>query len=375
MRRDIEGSSPFLGEERPVTESAFLGDAITVKAGQESQVGRRPLGAVKKKPILPVPELFRRLREGDRGALSRGITLIESTHPLHRLQAAELLDLALQYSGRSVRVGITGIPGVGKSSLIEALGLHVVDSLGKRLAVLTVDPSSVTSHGSILGDKSRMARLSVHPSAFIRPSPSGGCLGGVAHQTRETIQLCEAAGCNVVFVETVGVGQSETSVHAMVDCFLLLTLAGAGDELQGIKRGIMEMADVIALTKSDGENLIRTRLAQGQLVRALMMYPPDGDGERPEVLLSSAVNGSGIVELWEALQRFLNRAQSAGRFLERRQKQSVAWMHDLVRRALLDAWFEREDVLGLKESLEAQVRLGGLTPRKAAQLLLESRAS
>ena len=329
-----------------------------------------PRVAPRRKPDLPIHELFRRLRDGDRGALSRGITLIESSLPAHRLQAAELLDLALQYSGQSVRVGITGVPGVGKSTLIEALGIYLVDVQKRNLAVLTIDPSSQSSHGSILGDKSRMAQLSVHERAYVRPSPTGGCLGGVAHQTREAIQLCEAAGCDAIFVETVGVGQSETAVHGMVDCFVLLTLAGAGDELQGIKRGIMEMADLIALTKCDGDNLRRAKMAQGQLVRALMMFPADPDGERPEVLLCSALDRSGIAEMWAAVEAFLARTRRSGRFVTRRQDQSVDWMQDLVKRAFFDTWFERPEVSELNERLQTEVRYGNLTPRRAAEQLL-----
>lgn len=345
-------------------------DALSVKPGGLAP-SLPPRSAPRRKPDLPVPELFSRLRQGDRGALSRGITLIESALPAHRPLAAELLDLAIQHSGRSLRVGISGVPGVGKSTLIETLGLHVLDTSERRLAVLTIDPSSESSHGSILGDKSRMSRLSVHEQAYVRPSPTGGCLGGVAHQTREAIQLCEAAGCSVVFVETVGVGQSETAVHAMVDCFLLLTLAGAGDELQGIKRGIMEMADVIALTKCDGENRNRAKLAQGQLIRALMMFPASPDGSRPEVLLCSALERSGIAELWTSVQAFVGRRTASGWFDRRREDQSVAWMHDLVRRSFFDTWFEQPAVQELNHRLEREVRTGALTPRRAAEHLLE----
>ena len=256
------------------------------------------------RPGLPsVSVLLESLLKGDRAVLSRAITLIESTRPADKALSGELLDKALPFAGKSRRVGITGVPGVGKSTLIEELGLHVLEDTSASLAVLAIDPSSEGAHGSILGDKSRMPRLATHERAFIRPSPTSGSLGGVAHQTREAMLLCEAAGCTAVFVETVGVGQSETSVRAMVDCFVLLVLAGAGDELQGIKRGVMEMADLVAVTKSDGDNLNKAKLARHQVESALHFFSAPEDGWSPPVLLTSAVARTGVAELWTEIEK------------------------------------------------------------------------
>ncbi|MDR3688675.1 MAG: methylmalonyl Co-A mutase-associated GTPase MeaB [Fimbriimonas sp.] len=327
-----------------------------------------PLGPTKppaRRQRDSVDDLFIRLRGGDRGALSRAITLVESAKESDQELASELLDRALPVSGKSVRVGITGSPGVGKSTLIDALGSYVVGRKA-HLAVLTVDPSSPSTRGSILGDKSRMATLSAHPNAYIRPSPSGGHLGGVAHQTREAMLLCEAAGFDVIFVETVGVGQSEIDVRDMVDCFLLLALAGAGDELQGIKRGIMEMADVIALTKVDGDNRTRAEVAAGQLERALMLLPADPLGRRASVNLVSAVERKGIGDLWGQIEKYVDEDKAKGRFEWRRGTQAVTWMEDMVHRALIGAWLRRPEVQSATEALSAEVRSGEKTPRRAA---------
>jgi LAO/AO transport system kinase len=322
-----------------------------------------------KRPTDSVDDLFSRLRQGDRGALSRAITLVESAKDSDQAFASDLLARALPESGKSIRIGVTGSPGVGKNTLIEALGMYIV-GLGSHLAVLTVDPSSPSTHGSILGDKSRMAELSAHPNAYIRPSPSGGRLGGVAHQTREAIQLCEAARFDVILVETVGVGQSEIEVRGMVDCFLLLALSGAGDELQGIKRGIMEMADVIALTKVDGDNRVRAEVAAGQIERALMLLPPDPQGRRASVRLCSAKERSGIEELWADVCKYIDEDKASGRFQWRRGKQSVTWMEEIVQQSLLAAWLRREDIKAASEVLAADVRAGHTTPRRAATVLL-----
>ncbi len=314
-------------------------------------------------------ELFAKLRQGDRGALSRGITLVESSKESDQVLASELLDLALPHSGGSIRVGITGSPGVGKSTLIESLGKLVV-GCGHRLAVLTVDPTSPSTHGSILGDKSRMPELSVDPNAYIRPSPTGGRLGGVANQTRESMLLCEAGGFDVVFVETVGVGQSEIEVRGMVDCFLLLTLSGAGDELQGIKRGIMEMANVIALTKVDGDNRLRAEVAAGQLERALMLLPPDAQGRRAPVKLCSSRERTGIQELWDAVTQFVDEDRTNGLFDRRRGDQAVTWMEEMVHQSLMASWLHRDDVMTAFFKLSASVRHGRATPRRAAAELI-----
>lgn len=319
---------------------------------------------------LPEPaELFTRLKSGDRSALSKCITLVESELPAHRKIAGQLLTMALEDSGPAVRVGITGVPGVGKSTLIEELGLQLVEG-GHRLAVLAVDPSSTATRGSILGDKSRMGRLANHEAAFVRPSPTSGALGGVAHQTRETITLCEAAGYDVVFVETVGVGQSETAVNGMVDCFLLLMLAGAGDELQGIKRGIMESADLIAITKADGDNVVRSEVAAGQVRAALKFIAAPSSGWRPEVMRCSARDRDGITDLWVAVQRYIGFVRANGAFEARRSDQAVHWMRDLVHEAVLRSWASKQGLAELQAELERKVRAGTLTPRSAAERLI-----
>lgn len=344
-------------------------DGLSIKSAEGFTT---PLGPTRLPPPRrseSVEDLFSRLRQGDRGALGRAITLVESSRESDQALASALLDRTLPVSGNSVRIGITGSPGVGKSTLIETLGMHVVER-GSSLAVLTVDPSSPSTFGSILGDKSRMSRLSANEKAYIRPSPSGGRLGGVAHQTREAIQLCEAAGFDVVFVETVGVGQSEIEVRGMVDCFLLLALSGAGDELQGIKRGIMEMADVIGLTKADGENRLRAEVAAGQLERALMFLPADQQGRRASVILCSAIENTGVSELWERVCQFIGEDQSSGLFRWRRGKQAVTWMEELVHQSLLAAWTRRADVQRVMESLSSSVQRGETTPRRAASDLL-----
>lgn len=344
-------------------------DALSILPAEGFTTPLGPARPPAKRRIESVDELFSRLRQGDRGALSRSITLVESSKDSDQALAAELLDRSLPLSGNSIRVGITGSPGVGKSTLIETLGMFVV-GLGFRLAVLTVDPSSPSTHGSILGDKSRMPDLSASANAYIRPSPSGGRLGGVAHQTREAIQLCEAARFDVIFVETVGVGQSEIEVRGMVDCFLLLALSGAGDELQGIKRGIMEMADLIALTKADGDNRLRAEVAAGQIERALMLLPADPVGRRASVKLCSAKDRTGIDELWSALRKFVDEDKLNGRFEWRRGKQAVTWMEEIVRQTLLASWLRRKDVRLASESLAKSVQGSKITPRRAAAELL-----
>jgi len=344
-------------------------DALSILTAEGFTTPLGPTRLPAKRRTDSPEQLLSRLRQGDRGALSRAITLVEGAKDSDQAMASELLDRSLPFSGNSIRVGITGSPGVGKSTLIETLGMYVV-GLGSKLAVLTVDPSSPSTHGSILGDKSRMPELSAHPHAYIRPSPSGGRLGGVAHQTREAIQLCEAARFDVVFVETVGVGQSEVEVHGMVDCFLLLALSGAGDELQGIKRGIMEMADVIALTKVDGDNKLRAEVAAGQIERALMLLPPDPHGRRAAVKMCSAKERIGIDDLWASVTTFVDEDKASGRFDWRRGQQSVTWMKELVQQSLLASWLRREDIKQATEKLSSAVQDSKMTPRRAAIELL-----
>jgi LAO/AO transport system kinase len=350
------------------SESALNVMPAAAEAPPSINPGLRP---IRRRPLPDPEQLFESIRSGDRAALSRGITLVESEHPAHREVASRLLAEALQNPPPSVRIGITGVPGVGKSTLIETLGLWLVER-GHRLAVLAVDPSSASTHGSILGDKSRMGRLSNHEAAFVRPSPTSGALGGVAHQTREAISLCEAAGYDVIFVETVGVGQSETAVFDLVDCFLLLMLTGAGDELQGIKRGIMERADLIAITKADGDNRTRAEVAAGQVRAALRFVAPPPSGWRPDVLRCSAQTQAGVPELWGAVEKYFEHVRSNGSFDHRRSDQAVHWMRDLVRETLLRRWRSKPGLAELQADLEKSVRAGRITPRSAAERLIEA---
>ncbi len=308
---------------------------------------------------------------GDRAVLGRTITLVESNRPDHRRLAHEVLTRLLPHTGRSHRVGISGVPGVGKSTFIESFGSRLIDG-GHRIAVLAVDPSSTLSGGSILGDKTRMERLAVSDQAFIRPSPTGGALGGVARKTRESILVCEAAGFDVILVETVGVGQSETVVAGMVDVFLLLSLAGAGDELQGIKRGILELAHIISINKADGDNLPRAQRARVELERALeILRPATGDDPwSPRVVVSSALEGTGLDEIWNLIREHRTVLENAGLFEPRRQRQRIQWMWTLVDQGLLAAVREHSDVAALVDDLESDVVDGTSTPTAAAERIL-----
>src|ERR1700756_417942 len=275
------------------------------------------------------------VRTGDRAALPQAITLLESTRPDHREQAQQLLLALLPDSGNAHRVGITGVPGVGKSTTIESLGMHLIDQ-GHRVAVLAVDPSSTRTGGSILGDKTRMARLAVHPDAYIRPSPTSGTLGGVAKATRETVVVLEAAGFDVILVETVGVGQSEVAVANMVDTFVFLTLARTGDQLQGIKKGVLELADIVVVNKADGEHLPEARKAARELAGAIRLINPREILWRPPVLTMSALEGTGLEELWDTVERHRKVLSEAGEFEARRRAQQVDWTWQMVRDTVLD---------------------------------------
>ncbi|AHJ98802.1 methylmalonyl Co-A mutase-associated GTPase MeaB [Hymenobacter swuensis] len=307
---------------------------------------------------------------GNRVLLSRAITLVESTLPSDQALAQQVLDAVLPHAGRSVRVGITGVPGVGKSTFIEALGLHLVREQDKRLAVLAVDPSSQRSGGSILGDKTRMNELAAHPQAFIRPSPAGRSLGGVTRSTREALVLCEAAGHDVIFVETVGVGQSETAVHGMVDFFLLLMLAGAGDELQGIKKGIMEMADAVTITKADGGNELAARRARAEYQNALHLFPLAPSQWNPVVTTSSAVTGAGVPAVWEIIGQYVQQTQESGYFQRRRQEQNLHWLHETIREALETRFYQRPAVAQRLPDIRQQVMDGRKSAFGAAEELL-----
>ncbi|HEY0979089.1 MAG TPA: methylmalonyl Co-A mutase-associated GTPase MeaB [Flavobacteriales bacterium] len=316
----------------------------------------------------PAADLFQRLRQGDRSALARAITLVESTRADEQAEALALLRLCLPHSHEALRIGVTGIPGVGKSTLIDALGVHLVET-GHRVAVLAIDPSSQRSGGSILGDKTRMERLSVRPEAFIRPTAAAGTLGGVARRTRETIVLCAAAGYGRILVETVGVGQGELAVDRMTDLNLLLMIPGAGDELQGIKRGIMESADLIALTKADG-NAERHARTAAELRQAITLLPPRPDGHRPAVLSCSALTGAGIPELAEALTRLAEGHRSSGHLTERRREQDRWWLHSTVEQALIADFRNHSGVGAALADMEHQVGEGSIDPFNAAEQLM-----
>lgn len=311
------------------------------------------------------------IRKGDRSVLGRAITLVESNLPEHNEMAREIVSGCLQYAGKSIRIGITGVPGVGKSSFIEAMGMHLVRK-GHKLAVLAIDPSSERSKGSILGDKTRMEQLAAEPDAFIRPSPSAGSLGGVARKTRESILLCEAAGFDIIFIETVGVGQSETAVHSMVDFFLLLMLSGAGDELQGIKRGIMEMANLLTITKADGDNTEPARAAMAQYRSALHLFPPPESGWTPRVLTCSAHKGLGLDELWSAIEDYCAYTSVNGYFQQRRKKQSLYWMEEFIQESLLNRFYGNEKVQQSLEKLKKEILADTKSSYMAARELLSS---
>jgi LAO/AO transport system kinase len=316
-----------------------------------------------------VEELAKGVVDGERRALARAITLVESTRADHRADAEALLSQVLAHTGGSVRIGISGAPGAGKSTFIEALGLHVVGQ-GQRVAVLAVDPSSTRSGGSILGDKTRMEQLTRSPDAFVRPSPTGGTLGGVARRTREVLLLCEAAGFDVVLVETVGVGQSEVAVAAMVDLFLVLVAPGAGDELQGIKRGIMELADLVVVNKADGDLASAANVTASDYASALHLVRPRTPAWSPRVLTCSALVGTGIPEVWDTVARYGD--ATAGELATRRAEQAREWMWTEVTDALLDDLRASQRVAGLADRLEADVAAGTITPAAAARRLLEA---
>lgn len=337
-------------------ENSECYNGLTVNSGVAQPPSVNPYLALrpKRKPMPTVSELVEGILKGDVTMLSRAVTLVESLSPTHYALAQEVIEKCLPYSGNSRRIGITGVPGAGKSTSIDVFGLHVLKSGGK-LAVLAIDPSSERTKGSILGDKTRMEKLSVHPDAFIRPSPSAGSLGGVARKTRETIVLCEAAGYNNIFVETVGVGQSETAVHSMVDFFLLIQLAGTGDELQGIKRGIMEMADGIVINKADGDNVDRARLAQAQFKSALHLFPPTTSGWMPEVLCYSGYFELGIPEVWQMIDRYFDFVKSNGYFDAKRRDQARYWMFESINEKLRSNFYDNPKVASRLADLEAEV--------------------
>jgi LAO/AO transport system kinase len=319
---------------------------------------------------LTANEYYNGIINANRAILGKAITLIESTLESDRLLAKEVIELCLPHSGNSVRVGITGVPGVGKSTFIEALGMHLADA-NRKVCVLAIDPTSQISHGSILGDKTRMQNLATHTNAFIRPSPSSGSLGGVTRSTRETVILCEAAGFDTVIIETVGVGQSETAVHGMVDFFLLLMLAGAGDELQGIKRGIMEMCDALIITKADGENKNKANSAIIEYKNALHLYPPTFSGWVPQVGTCSSVTGEGVPNVWDIINEYETLTRKNGYFAAHRAEQEKQRLHETIEQLLKDRFYQNPAVAQRIKELEQQVAEKKMSAYSAAEELLK----
>lgn len=356
MSKSIKKSalSEIHGVEQPKTLS-------NVVASQIQQFRRKQPSA---------EELITKILKGDKTALSRAITLVESTNPDHLEKANTIIQACLPYANKSIRIGITGVPGVGKSTFIEAFGKHITTT-GRKVAVLAVDPSSTISHGSILGDKTRMEELVKDENAFIRPSASGETLGGVARKTRETIILCEAFGFDTIIIETVGVGQSETAVHSMVDFFLLLKISGAGDELQGIKRGIMEMADAIVINKADGDNIAKAKLAKAEFNRALHLFPAKQSGWIPTATTCSSYTKEGINEVWETLSAYFELVRSNHYFEEKRQNQNQFWMMETINEQLKSNFYNHPEIIKLLEENKKAVQNDEISPFAAAMNLLK----
>lgn len=355
--------------DHPENDPAFKG--LSVNEGVNSLPSVNPYRVPKKRrKYISVEEYVSGILNGDISILSQAVTLVESSLAEHQLIAQQVIEKCLPYAGNSVRLGITGVPGAGKSTFIESLGMHLVRN-GSKLAVLAIDPSSEKSKGSILGDKTRMEELSVAKNAFIRPSPSAGSLGGVARKTRESIVLCEAAGFDTIFVETVGVGQSETAVHSMVDFFLLIQLAGAGDELQGIKRGIMEMADGIAINKCDGNNLDKAKVAKVQYQNALHLFPAPDSGWTPEVLTCSAIESSGIEELWLMVQKYIAFVKENNYFQYKRNSQSKYWMYETINEFLKNNFYRNPEINKMMVENEQKILSNEISSFIAAKNLLD----
>jgi len=349
--------------------------ALSVQQGvpQPPSINPDMLNRLKRnrRKMLSADDYVDGILRGNRTILSQAITLVESNLTDHYDLAQEVVERCLPASSRSVRIGITGVPGAGKSTFIETFGTMLTRHYGRRLAVLAIDPSSQQSGGSIMGDKTRMEELSTDPDAFIRPSPSAGTLGGVARKTRESIILCEAAGFDTILVETVGVGQSETAAHSMVDFFLVLMLAGAGDELQGIKRGIMEMADTIVITKADGNNIQKAEMARVEYKNALHLFPPAPSKWTPRVMTCSSLERTGIADIWEAIRDYVSVTKSNGWFWERRREQAVTRMHETIIDTLKQSFYTNPDVAAMLPELEKKLREGEVTSYKPAALLLD----
>lgn len=356
--------------EHPENSNEYKG--LTVNEGVENLPQVNPYATFRRhKRVLTAEEYVEGILRGDITLLSQAVTLVESNLPSDQAIAQKVIEMCLPHAGHSVRVGITGVPGAGKSSFIEALGTELCHQ-GKHLAVLAIDPSSERSKGSILGDKTRMNELSVQANAFIRPSPSAGSLGGVARKTRETIVLCEAAGFDTILIETVGVGQSETAAHSMVDFFLLLQVTGTGDELQGIKRGIMEMADGIAINKCDGNNIERAQAARVSFKNALALFPPTESGWQPYAETCSAVEKTGITEVWNMIEKYITFTRENGYLERKRTQQAKYWMYETINSALLNGFYQHPEMEALTQLMEKKVLNNEISSFIAASELLNA---
>ena len=358
--------------EHPENSSEFAGLTVNKGIGPVSIVNPYLKKGRFARRKLTAADYVEGILKGNVTILGQAVTLVESTVPEHQAIAQEVIEKCLPYSGNSVRVGISGVPGAGKSTSIDEFGIHVLKEKGGKLAVLAIAPSSERSKGSILGDKTRMEKLSVHPDSFIRPSPSAGSLGGVARKTRETIILCEAAGFDKIFVETVGVGQSETACHSMVDFFLLIQLAGTGDELQGIKRGIMEMAGGIVINKCDGDNVERCQLAATQFRNALHLFPMPESGWTPQVLTYSGVYAYGIKEVWDMIYQYIDFVKANGYFDHRRAEQAKYWMYETLNEHLHNSFYQNKTIADMIPGVEANVLNGQCTSFVAAKQLVDA---
>lgn len=348
----------------------FTDSALNVTAGVEQPPVVNPHYKRPKRQRMTVDQYVDGILQGNITILSQAITLTESLLPEHHALSQQIIEKCLPHASRSVRIGITGVPGAGKSTFIEAIGTQVT-SLGHKLAVLAIDPSSERTKGSVLGDKTRMETLVHNPDAFIRPSPSAGSLGGVARKTRECMILCEAAGFDVIFIETVGVGQSETAVHSMVDLFLMIQISGAGDELQGIKRGIMEMADMVAISKADGDNVVRADLTRRQFLNALSLFPTPDSGWKPRVYTTSAVTGSGLMELWGGIEDYLKFTKSNGYFERNRSRQAKYWMYETIDAELREHFYKSPEIEPLLKEYEQKILDDKISSFAAAYDLLK----
>ena len=356
---DTKDNHKTLGEIKGITHP----ESINQKSIQKIKLN---------KGELPSTKVFiKNIRRGDVTYLSRAITLVESTNTKHQEKASEIVKSCLPYANNSIRIGITGVPGVGKSTFIEAFGTYLTHK-DKKVAVLAIDPTSSLNKGSILGDKTRMEQLVKDHNAYIRPSPSGDSLGGVARKTRETIILCEAAGFDTIIIETVGVGQSETAVHSMVDFFLLLKLAGAGDELQGIKRGIIEMADAIVINKADRSNIKQAKLAEAEFTRALHLYPPKKSTWQPKVTSCSALDNIGIDAIWKIIEEYITLTKNNGYFIEQRDKQNKFWVIETINDQLNDHFYKNSEVKKVLQTVLQKVQQHKLTSFEAAYKVLDT---